>query len=355
MEFIKEAISVAQVSLDHIDFILLVINSLLLIFASPIIRALSHGETDTSKSKRLGIFRTANLLILLLVLFYNFFIPLAAHSWVTRLLATLLVLYLSYLGAHLFNYFIKKRFGRPRDNGTGERVIAETYNSRLLSLVSSIVLFIVALISTVQILGFDNLLHAGGVIGFVGVLLALTQASWAPDIISGLIILNSKLMDEGDVIEIHDGQPIIGSVFKTKIFHTEILDLATNNRIMIQNARLRQMTLNNLSKFASARGLRQELRFKIGYEVTEEQVNHLFQVAYEEAAIDTDSGITNQYPLEVRAVDAGDFAVEWSVFFYTKEVRRLLRTRQLFLGLILRQATIQDVSLATPKMYKKIS
>lgn len=331
-----------------LDWVLLGVSSLLLLFSRPLLERLSPRDQEEGRfAGRLHIFRAANLLVLLLVLFYNLFPPLADRFWITRLLSTILIGYLGYLGFHIANYLIKKRFGREREVN-GAAVLSETYNSRALGLIAAVFLFIVCLIAIVRVLGFESLLEAGGVIGFIGVFLALTQGSWAPDIISGLVILNSRLFDEGDVIEVQDNGRVIGVVFKTKVFHTEILNLVNNHRIMLQNSRLRGLTIHNLSKFASARGLREELCFKIGYEVDEGRVFELFTGAFEEAVQDADALLEAQYPIEIRATNAGDFAVEWSVYYYTKDVKHLLRTRQLFLAVILRHAAEQGVSLATP-------
>ena len=73
-------------------------------------------------------------------------------------------------------------------------------------------MFVMGLIACVRILGFDSLLEAGGLLGVMGVFLALTQASWAPDIISGLVILNSRMVEEGDVLQLGDDEsPLIGA------------------------------------------------------------------------------------------------------------------------------------------------
>jgi small-conductance mechanosensitive channel len=332
---------------SFVDWVLVVVNGLLLLFSRHILERFSPGEEGARFSGRVHIFRAANLLVLLLVLFYNLFPPLADKFWITRLLSTILIGYLGYLGFHVSNYLIKKRFGKEREVN-GAAVVAETYNSRVLSLITAVFVFIVCLIAIVRVLGFHSLLEAGGVIGFVGVFLALTQGSWAPDIISGLVILNSRLFEEGDVIEVNDNGRVIGVVFKTKVFHTEILNLVNNHRIMLQNSRLRTLTIHNLSKFASARGLREELSFKIGYDVDEAKVQDLFEKAFAEAVLNADILLEAQYPIEVRAINAGDFAVEWSVYYYTKDVKHLLRTRQLFLAVILRHAADNGVSLATP-------
>ena len=143
-------------------------------------------------------------------------------------------------------------------------------------------------------------------------------------------------------------------MFKTKVFHTEIINLVNNHRIMLQNYRLRQQTIHNLSKFASARGLREALQFDIGYDVEESRVQRMFQAAFEEAVLNRDVPVEGQSGVEVRAKAAGDFAVRWSVFYYTKDVKHLLRTRQLFLGIILKQAREKGISLATPVQYERI-
>ncbi|MEJ1436039.1 MAG: hypothetical protein RPU61_01845 [Candidatus Sedimenticola sp. (ex Thyasira tokunagai)] len=185
-----------------LELLLLSANLILLAFSRPLLQLLNSHQNENGQFKdRLHIFRLFNVLVLLFVVINALVLPVAEHSRVVRILTSILIVYLAYLTSHLLNYFIKKRFGKKREVNEKE-VLSETYNSRVLSLLSSLLLFVMALIAIVQILGFDSLLEAGGVIGFVGVLLALTQGAWAPDIISGLVILNSKLFNEGDVIEV---------------------------------------------------------------------------------------------------------------------------------------------------------
>ncbi len=330
---------------------LIAANLLLLAFSRPLMKAVASGSaSDEAFSGKLHFFRAANVLVLLLVLFSNAVLPVISHSWMTRLLGAVLVAFLGYLSAHVANYLIKRRFGRMREVD-GVQTWTETYNVRVISLLSSVLIFVMVLIAEVRILGFDSLLEAGGVIGFVGVMLALTQGAWAPDIIGGLVILNSRLVEEGDVIEIHPGETIIGTVYKTKIFHTELLNLANNHRIMIGNAALRAMTIHNLSKFASARGLREGLALKVGYEVDEATMQAFVNAAFERLQRSGGSGVEAKYPAELRATDAGDFAVEWTVFYYTKAIRQILGTRQTVRAAFIAEARERGIGLATPLLH----
>lgn len=333
------------------ESLLIAANLLLIAFSRPLLRALSRsGTSDEAFSGKLHFFRAANVLVVLLVVFANAVLPVASHSWMARLLGAVLVAFLGYLTAHVANYLIKRRFGRLREVD-GKQTWTETYNVRVLSLLSSVLLFVMVLIAEVRIFGFDSLLEAGGVIGFVGVLLALTQGAWAPDIIGGLVILNSRLVEEGDVIEINPGERIIGTVYKTKIFHTELLNPINNHRIMIGNAALRGTTIHNLSKFASARGLREAIVLKVGYDTTEGEVGELVHAVFERLCVDGDCGVEQKYPPELRATDAGDFAVEWTVFYYTKDIRRLLATRQRVLAAIIEEARMRGIGLSTPSLH----
>ncbi|MCB1956647.1 MAG: mechanosensitive ion channel family protein [Rhodocyclaceae bacterium] len=331
--------------------VLIVANLLLIAFSRPLVRALSRATTsEESLSGKLHFFRAANVLVVGLVVFSNAVLPVVSHSWMTRLLGAVLVAFLGYLSAHVANYLIKRRFGRMREVN-GVQTWTDTYNVRILSLLSSVFLFVMVLIAEVRILGFDSLLEAGGVIGFIGVMLALTQGAWAPDIIGGLVILNSRLVEEGDVIEIHPGETILGIVYKTKIFHTELLNLANNHRIMVGNAALRGMIIHNLSKFASARGLREAIVLKVGYDTDEAAVRGLVDATFEQLCRATDCGVEGKYPPELRATEAGDFAVEWTVDYHTKDIRHLLTTRQTVLGTLIAEAGRRGIALATPRLH----
>lgn len=335
-------------SLTAIEISVLVINLALMVFAKKIV-ALVYPESGNEKLKnnRVRVFRVLNAFIVIAIAYYHIHAKEGLEGLGFKLLLISLIIYSSFLVAHVFTYFIRHRYGKVREI-EGNKKIIETYHSRLLTLFSGIFIFIISLIAIIQVLEFRSLLEAGGVIGFIGVFLALTQGAWAPDIFSGLIILNSGMIEEGDVIETSNGDSTIGIVYKTKIFHTEMLNMINNHRIMIRNARLRDMTVHNLSKFASARGLRESLHFKIGYSVASKKIRDMFLNAFEKAKKEASAPIEYQYPLEISMVDAGDHAVEWAIFYYTKDVKSLIKTRHYFRELVLDTSQEHGIELATP-------
>lgn len=332
---------------NQLDAFIICASFLLFISASPICRWLND---DDSLATRASMMRVLNALIIIGVL-----ADILIHNIevLSKLTHSLIVIYFAVLGTQIINFFIRQRFGKVRSNSnsnSNKKQISDTYSSRGLSLFVATVVTVVAIVSCLRILGLNSLLEAGGAIGIIGLCLAMTQASWAPDIISGLIILNSRLCEEGDVVQFSmDNNTITASIFKTKLFHTECLDLVNNHRLMIRNAKLRDHGLQNLSRFASAKGLRERLLFNIDYKHSKEEVTAMIERAFER--IDKHEGMREeQFAPEIMVHDTGDYAVTWAVFYYIKDVKSLLKIKQTFRAYILAESVRSNISLSTPNL-----
>ena len=74
----------------------------------------------------------------------------------------------------------------------------------------------------------------------------------------------------------------------------------------------------------------------------------LFASVYETAKNDESIFIEEQYDLELGVKETGDHAVEWVFYYHTKEVEKLLLTRQRLLLLMLETSIEKGISLSTP-------
>ncbi len=346
----------SEAEFTNIELILLISCFCLIVLARPIFVHIFHKSLDDKQNiNQLQVFRAGGLLIIVVLLLNHFIFgqDSGTNGIAKRLIGVNMVVFSAFWASQILQFLIRRQYGKTREVA-GEKVISDTHNSRLLSLLVVSLVFVFALIGIVQVLGFDDLLKAGGIIGVIGVMLALTQASWAPDIISGLILLNSDFIDEGDVIEINDGK-MTALVFRTKLFHTELFNLVNNNRVLLKNAKLREMTIQNLSKFASVRGYRENLSFKIGYDQRPADVRAMFEAAFERVLKVNEIAIDSNHPMEVQIIDTGDYAIKWGVYYYTKEVKQLIKTRQRFIEIILDESIQRGISLSTPDLYQRIS
>jgi len=337
-------------NLGAVFYLLLFVNVALLVFAPQIVDNLTGKNLDApAREWRINALRILNLLAASLLLVLAFGDDgFSVENPFLKLLLAILIIYFSFMLAHLASGFIQRRYGRRVQSQDSLR-IADTYASRALSISAGVFITVIALVAIVRLFGFDNLLEAGGVIGFVGVFLALTQAAWAPDIIAGLIILNTRMFEERDVIKLDDGSAdIIARVYRTRAFHTELLNLIDNHRVMIRNSKIRDYTVHNLSRFATARGLRESLRFNIGYNESPERIRSLFEEAFRRASENEALKFERQHPVEVRLQDAGDYAVAWSFHYYTKDADSIIGLRQAFREIILETCIEWNIDLSTP-------
>lgn len=328
--------------LSPVDVFTIFASLVLFVAAKPICQWLHNNEAAGSRA---SMMRFLNFAVILAIVTKALFLQ--DNAWISKIIQVLIVLYFTMLITQIINFFIRKRFGRSRVV-KNKVSIADTYSSRGLNLSVTVVITIISIVSCLRILGFNSVLEAGGALGIIGLFLAMTQASWAPDIISGLIILNSRLCEEGDVIQFNqDGKPIVASIFRTKLFHTECLDLVNNHRLMIRNTNLRNQGLQNLSRFASARGLRESLLFNIDYKHTEDEVTKMINQAFEK--VDAAEDIREeQYEPEIFVSDTGDYAVTWVVYYYVKDIKRIQTIKNIIRSYILKESIACNISLSTP-------
>jgi len=241
--------------------------------------------------------RALNGLIIIAILIKAFIrvkFPEVSQTMIVDVIQVLMTIYFTVLIIQVVHYLILRRFGKKREN-QNRLAFTDTYSSRALSLFAGVFIAVIALVMCLKALGLNSWLEASGVIGIIGLFLAMTQGTWAPDLLSGLIILNSRLCEEGDVVQ---------CVFKTKFFHTEFLQLANNHRLMIRNAKLRDCNIHNLSRFASARGLRECLTYNIGYEHNKGDVEAMFQRAIQ-TMDDIEEVREEQFAPEIKVLETG--------------------------------------------------
>jgi len=102
--------------------------------------------------------------------------------------------------------------------------------------------------------GADSLLGTTGIFGiFIG-FLAFTSGIWAPDIVSGLIILNSDILVDGDVVVI-DGHKDEFIIARITLIYVVLYDVRNNHRSLLRNTQFIQNRIDNLSRVADGDAL----------------------------------------------------------------------------------------------------
>ena len=352
-----------------LHLLVLTLNIVLLLFSKSIFSIFSK---DKPESFGLSLFRFINISFLtlhlsdLLLLYFN----LHFEHFFLRFGTTLLTIYFGIFSFGLLSFLTRKKFGNVRDLDD-KQYYTDTYNSRLIDIVGLIIIIIITIYTIINIWGWTSLLETTGIFGLLAAFLALTNQIWAPDLYYGLVILNSKMIEDGDVITMQgiEDEYIIN---KVTFIYTILLDIRNNHRSLIRNAQLIESKVDNLSKRASTDGLRIKLAYKIGYPKSaltavayHENIQAMFEHVQELCLEDTRIHLNDNIPFELLLHETGDYALEYHLFFYleqlpktkvTKSIRStLIKTPKLVNEHVLMASYSYGIELSTPLIVQKSS
>lgn len=312
---------------------ILAINLALFFYVTPILKAIDQsGERDS----RVKVFRSLNLLIIALQILDIALIGTSSQyqQYFIRVGASLLTIYASLFGFSLGSYFSRKKFGQKKLIDDKELYL-DNYSSRLVEILLLCIIVLSAIYALIKLWGADSLLETTGIIGIFFAFLAFTSHIWAPDIISGLIILNSQMLEDGDLVVI-DGWKDEYLINKVSFIYTIFYDIRNNHRTMIRNSRFIQSKIDNLSRIASTDGIRQALHYHIGYpqlqHITDKQerlnelasfeskVDRMFEKAYEQVCLRDEIKINRKRNFEWSLTQTGDYALQYTLWVYLERI-----------------------------------
>lgn len=348
-------------------------NILLFIFARPVLKLIDPGAVTEPKVR---IFRALNVLVFVLQLVGLLLIraEIAHTGYFTNVGYSIMAVY----GAMLFYSFLggqsKKRFGKQRslDDKT---IYLETYSSRMVNLVLMTVLILTTIYLLILIWDAED--KFTGIYAILAGFMAFTSGMWAPDIISGLIILNTEILEDGDVIMMdgHEEEYIIG---RFTLIYVILYDIRNNHRTLMRNQLFMQNRIDNLSRVTSSSGVRWSLVYKIGYpkftgnrdeRVTQltafkDSVGDMFTAANKACIENEDIKINESKPFDWAMTSAGDFALEYTLWIYLERIPNTKITstiRKHLMGTIFKvneavyDASIgEDIDLSTPNLEQLI-
>lgn len=351
---------------------ILLANLLLLFFSKPVIERIDPGQ-DHSVSVRLFVvinilFMSLHLLdIALMTLNYHY------QNLFIKLAGSLMIVYSSIMVFKVGIMIFRQRFGIPK-RVDGQLIYIDTYSSRIVGILYLVTVLLLTVFALISLWNLDSMLEATGIFGILIGFAALTSSVWAPDIVSGLIILNSKILEDGDVVKV-DGYPDEYIIHKVSFIHTVLYDIRNNHRTFIRNKRFIESKIDNLSRVASTDGIRKAITYKIGYPDLsmpekearlncltqfEKRINELFSTAYQLALECKDLKLKDQRPFDWRLTCTGDYALEYTLFVYLKVVpstkvtstarRHLLTSLDTVNSLMLKASAITGVQLQTPDL-----
>lgn len=338
--------------------------------ASRLIKATSAGN---DYGDRVAISRALSALICMLVVADLLVISLFPQysKLILQLVYSLMTVYLGMVFFQLSTFYSLRRFGRTRPVDDGVHYF-ETYSSRLMNIVLAVLIGSLVVYTLIKFWGADSMLETTGIFGIIFAFLAFTSSHWAPDVMSGLMMLNSQSLESGDLVRI-DGYEDEFIISKVSFIYSVLFDIRNNNRTVLRNSRLLQGKIDNLSRIASTDGIRRYLQYKIGYpdlahldrdermaalDDFQKRINRMFSDAFEASVEHDKVHINPNKHFEWAMTDAGDFALVYTLWIYLDKIpdSKLTATlREFYLGtvykvneLVFRASIANNIDLSTP-------
>lgn len=355
-----------------IHAVALLVNLSLFLLAKPILGLIDSG---VDQDKRVKVFQTLNILVLILHAIDLIFLR-ASNSYENYFIRVGLSLMMIYAGLFIQtfgNYLSRRRFGTEKifdDNS----IFVDSYSSRLVDIIFLTIVVVTVIYALIKIWGADSMLETTGIFGILAAFLAFTSNIWAPDIISGLIILNTQVLEDGDVVVV-DGYPDEYIISKVTLIYVILYDIRNNHRTLIRNSQFTQSKIDNLSRVASTDGIRQSLTYNIGYPsfdtVDEEQrqkqllsfrnrIDRLFDKVQQQCIERKDIAVSEKRAFEWALTSTADYALQYTLWFYldklpttkvTASVRKhFVGTRYKVNEIVYYQSVVEQIELATPML-----
>ncbi|AXI55076.1 hypothetical protein SuNHUV7_40750 (plasmid) [Pseudoseohaeicola sp. NH-UV-7] len=260
------------------------------------------------------------------------------------------------------------KFGATRQID-GKMVAVPSYHSRMASVVLLGAMLIILIYVLIEIWGLNSLLEKTGFIGIIAAFFVLTSAIWLPDLFHGVVLLGSSMAEEGDTVILRDRDRLC-IINRLTPFYTLLLDVDKNHRILVRNCDLMKWGIENYTKRASVDGLRRTLEFKLGYPSptgARDPVTNLFEKIEKSVdaccarAFEDDHIMVNKkLSFEWAAVDAGDYALSFRLYYYlsplpetklTSKIRKHMRaTDNAIVRIMFEEAFARSLNLATPAL-----
>ncbi len=384
------------------------VNLVCFLFSRQIMGWFNNGKDIDIK---VSIFRVLNILFFV---FHAIDVVIVSigfeyNNYFMKLAYSMAVLYMAMFVFSFMNYLSRKKFGELKTIDDNP-VYIDTYNSRLVELILLFIGILLCIYSIIQVWQLDSMLETTGIFGVIIAFLAITNQIWAPDLYFGLVILNSDVLEDGHVIQL-EGETDGYIINRLTFIYTVLYNVSNNHRTLIRNSELMKKRIDNLSKRASIDGLRYSATYKIGYpaihyrrppsdndlhhehdkendtnkshsdeepnndkthqaeksatktpemqfEQFQRTIDRMFKESEETLKASDEPKINKNIPFEWALTSTGDFALEYTLYYYlealprtklTKSIRAyIVKTQYLVNEAVYRASIINHLSLSTP-------
>ncbi len=274
---------------------------------------------------------------------------------VTRTLKMSFSIGLLYMWSLLANRMILMHYGKEVEV-SGQKYFKKWYEVNLFSLTVNILAFIIGVFLCIRIFELDTLIEIGWLWAWILAFMWFTAPVWALDMVAGIIILQSKNFETGEVCYIYE-QNICVWIKSISLTEVKCIDLRTWNPIIYRPSGFRNLTLKNLSQWISGKSqkITREITIKVDYHQDFEALKTLCYEAFDVMQVDLLApDVTNYFwesPFRILEIsNFWDYAVEYKFFYTVNSAFYIIKAERLLNEYLLRAQKDKNIYFSTPDL-----
>lgn len=298
-------------------------------------KSLKKGkQTDAKKNTR------KDLIFVLFILFISF-LYIVSHLFEFSIVQNILQFCASIFSLYIITLILHRQilliYGEEVETA-GQSYFKRGYKVSLFSIFVNIFAFFIAVFLCIKIFEFDSFIEIWGLWAGILAFMWFTAPVWALDMIAGIILLQSKNFESGDVFFIYESKLFVW-IKSISLTEVKCIDLSTGNPIIFRPSKFRDLTFKNVSHGITWKTskIMQKMEIYVDYDVDPQKLKTLCEEAFDLMHADAmleDKGMTNYFweePYRELVVENFDnYAVHYTFFytitsgFYVFKAQRLL-------------------------------
>ena len=307
-------------------------------------------EDEKQIQKKLHFFRVFNIFIFF-VYFISLWIELNFINNFSKILIISLILYIA-------NAWCVKKillFYGDEVEISWEKYFKKWYKASFFSFLTQTTFSVIAFFLIVEILWIDNYLQLWWIIAWIIAFFGFTSAVWAPDVISGIIILHNDRIQIWNVVFIKE-LGLHAWVKRISLTEIKLVDLVYSHSILIRPSVFRNYTIENLSTgiIWKKSHFKRNIEIQISYENTQKQVEDLCNSAYENMLSKINESEKKYFNLDAEiTLDIKNFendAVLYKLQYEITSPFYIVKAEQLFNSYLKLAQEKHKISFSTPKL-----
>ena len=239
---------------------------------------------------------------------------------------------------------------------SGQKYFKRGYEVSLFSLLIYIITFFIGVFLCIKIFELDTLIEIGGLWAWILAFMWFTAPVWATDMVAGIIILQSKNFETGQVYYLYERNLYVW-IKSISLTEVKCIDLKFWNPILFRPSDFRNLAVKNLSQWIDGKSSKilREISIFVSYRQDFTDIKNLCYEAFDTLQVDllSPEGINYYGEEPTRSLEVAkfsDYAVEYKFFYTINSPFYIFKAERLLNEYLLKWQKEKNIFFSTPDL-----